>query len=53
MWRPRSDLGTLQTRNIQFSMQNNVSTAMSVMIRKPKERHPKKSFLGIIGEQEM
>jgi integrase len=53
MWRPRSDLGTLQTRDIQFSMQNNVPTAVTLMIREPKERHPKKSFLGIIGEEEM
>lgn len=53
MWRPRSDLGTLQTRDIQFSLQNNVPTAVTLMVREPKERHPKKSFLGIIGEQEM
>jgi integrase len=34
-------------------MKNNVPTAVTLMIREPKERHPQKSFLGIIGEQEM
>jgi hypothetical protein len=51
MWRPRSDLGTLQTRDIQFSMQHNVPTAVTLMISEPKEQHRKKCTLVLLANK--
>ncbi|KAG1032972.1 hypothetical protein G6F25_010875 [Rhizopus arrhizus] len=54
MWRPRSDIGTLQLRDIEFSFENEGSstsqqvTGVTIHIREPKEAQTKTTRLGVL-----
>lgn len=51
MWRPRSDIGTLQFRDVKFQMKESVegeSLGVTLTARKAKEQRPKQSKLGTI-----
>ncbi|CEG78937.1 hypothetical protein RMATCC62417_13469 [Rhizopus microsporus] len=47
MWRPHSDLGCLQYRDVSFIELNNQLLGVALIVRTPKEIKPKASKLGL------
>ena len=47
MWRPRSDLGSLQYRDVSFVELNDQLLGVTLIVRTPKEIKPKASKLGL------
>ncbi|CEJ03573.1 hypothetical protein RMCBS344292_17554 [Rhizopus microsporus] len=55
MWRPRSDMGTLQFRDVKFQMKEGVEgepLSVTLTAIKPKKLRPKQSQLGAIENNE-
>ncbi|ORE18808.1 hypothetical protein BCV71DRAFT_178795, partial [Rhizopus microsporus] len=54
MWGSRSDIGTLQTRNVRFKLDNDAYlTGVILFIRAPKEAQQKHSALGTLSQKSM
>ncbi|KAI8640184.1 hypothetical protein BD408DRAFT_323630, partial [Parasitella parasitica] len=53
MWRPRSDIGTLQFRDLTFSQQEGNLIGLTIISRAPKETYSKSSKLGVIEDEEI
>ncbi|CEP10666.1 hypothetical protein [Parasitella parasitica] len=53
MWRPRSDIGTLQFRDLEFIIKDSVLNGLTIISRAPKEITPKKSKLGVIEDTDI
>ncbi|KAI8635778.1 hypothetical protein BD408DRAFT_356925, partial [Parasitella parasitica] len=51
MWRPRSDIGTIQGKYLEFIIKDSVLKGLTVISRAPKEITPKKSKLGVLDEE--
>lgn len=51
MWRPRSDIGRIQYRDVLFSGPDNEPTGASLFVREPKEAQFKHSRLGAIQDR--
>ncbi|KAI8642311.1 hypothetical protein BD408DRAFT_318679, partial [Parasitella parasitica] len=52
MWQPRSDIGTLQFRDITFNKKGESLLGLTIISRTPKEIIPKSSKLGTIEDVE-
>ncbi|KAG1449690.1 hypothetical protein G6F55_010052 [Rhizopus delemar] len=53
MWRPRSDVGRIQWRDVQFTLTNGVPDTVWLHIRQPKETNTKSIQLGVIQEEDL
>ncbi|CEG70765.1 hypothetical protein RMATCC62417_06603 [Rhizopus microsporus] len=54
MWRPRSDIGTLQAWDVHFKFDKDTNpTGATLFIRAPKEAQQKHSALGTLSEKSM
>ncbi|KAG1131776.1 hypothetical protein G6F37_014127 [Rhizopus arrhizus] len=53
MWRPRSDVGRIQWRDVQFTHTDGVPDSVWLHIRQPKETNTKSIQLGVIQEEEL
>ncbi|KAG1464721.1 hypothetical protein G6F56_005025 [Rhizopus delemar] len=53
MWRPRSDVGRIQVRDVEFMFTNGTPDGARLHIRQPKETNNKSIQLGLIQDEEM
>ncbi|KAG1319903.1 hypothetical protein G6F62_011605 [Rhizopus arrhizus] len=53
MWRPRSDVGRIQWRDVQFTHTDGVPNSVWLHIRQPKETNTKSIQLGVIQEEDL
>jgi hypothetical protein len=53
MWRPRSDVGRIQWRDVQFTHTDGVPDSVWLHIRQPKETNTKSIQLGVIQEEDL
>jgi hypothetical protein len=53
MWRPRSDVGRIQWRDVQFTHTDGVPDSVRLHIRRPKEINTKSIQLGVIQEEDL
>lgn len=53
MWRPRSDVGRIQVRDVEFTFTDGTPDSVRLHIRQPKETNNKSIQLGLIQDEEM
>ncbi|KAG0799469.1 hypothetical protein G6F22_003195 [Rhizopus arrhizus] len=53
MWRPRSDMGRIQWRDVQFTHIDGVPGSVCLHIRRPKEINTKSIQLGVIQQEDL
>ncbi|KAG1139142.1 hypothetical protein G6F37_009980 [Rhizopus arrhizus] len=53
MWRPRSDVGRIQWRDVQFTHTDGVPDSVWLHIRQPKKTNTKRIQLGVIQEEDL